>query len=210
MFIAGSTHPSFSDVFLILPDYLNRLTGLRIDADKVIDMSIHVVERFLLDRVQEITNKAERAASLISNNGVGSVGDGGDAVDGVKGCVGVEGTGTTGMDGIERRRPSLLRALSMDRSSRSGGSSKSFRGSLSMSRGGSGSGSGNSSGGGEWTARDGMDVVEVTSEAHLRRVKESVREGKSIKGRGVGSRRKSGLGDVGGMVLFRTTTASRL
>ncbi|KAI0786998.1 platelet-activating factor acetylhydrolase, isoform II-domain-containing protein, partial [Abortiporus biennis] len=51
--IPGSTHPSFSDVFLILPDYINRLTGLNINADKVIEMMIQLVDSFLDGKVEE-------------------------------------------------------------------------------------------------------------------------------------------------------------
>ncbi|EIN06804.1 hypothetical protein PUNSTDRAFT_54174 [Punctularia strigosozonata HHB-11173 SS5] len=45
--IGGATHPSFSDVFLILPDYINRLTGLKVSADKVIQRTVGAVEDFL-------------------------------------------------------------------------------------------------------------------------------------------------------------------
>ncbi|KAK7683715.1 hypothetical protein QCA50_013091 [Cerrena zonata] len=53
-FMPGTTHPSFSDVFLILPDYINSLTGLRLDADRVIHIVVHLVDHFLDDRIHEV------------------------------------------------------------------------------------------------------------------------------------------------------------
>lgn len=176
---AGSTHPSFSDVFLILPDYLNRLTGLRIDADKVIDMSVHVVERFLLDRVHEITTRTSRAAwhSL----------DGGRPV-------------LTTLDSAGTQSTSGKRGSTSDSKSSSSASQRQPEGSKSQGTQRTDAG----------TSRHSIDVVEITGEAHMRRVKDGVQEGKSAKIRGKTTRRKSGLGDVGGMVLFRTAAASRL
>ncbi|CAL1710013.1 unnamed protein product [Somion occarium] len=55
-FIPGATHPSFSDVFLILPDYINSLTGLRLDADRVISILVHLVDHFLDGKIQEIAH----------------------------------------------------------------------------------------------------------------------------------------------------------
>ncbi|KAJ3492207.1 hypothetical protein NLI96_g149 [Meripilus lineatus] len=177
--IPGSTHPSFSDVFLILPDYLNRLTGLRIDADKVIDMSVHVVERFLLDRVHEITTRTSRAAwhSL----------DGGRPV-------------LTTLDSAGTQSTSGKRGSTSDSKSSSSASQRQPEGSKSQGTQRTDAG----------TSRHSIDVVEITGEAHMRRVKDGVQEGKSAKIRGKTTRRKSGLGDVGGMVLFRTAAASRL
>lgn len=45
--IAGSTHPSFSDVHLILPAFINRRTGLKAHAETVFDVAIPAVEAFL-------------------------------------------------------------------------------------------------------------------------------------------------------------------
>lgn len=45
--IGGSTHPSFSDVFLIVPGFINRLTGLKVDADQMLTTTIEVTMAFL-------------------------------------------------------------------------------------------------------------------------------------------------------------------
>ena len=45
--IGGSTHPSFSDVFLILPHAINKLTGLNCAAHAVIDKIVRASEEFL-------------------------------------------------------------------------------------------------------------------------------------------------------------------
>ncbi|KAH9930236.1 platelet-activating factor acetylhydrolase, isoform II-domain-containing protein [Fomitopsis serialis] len=45
--IPGATHPSFSDVFLILPQRINELTGLKVSAEKVIELALDAVGDFL-------------------------------------------------------------------------------------------------------------------------------------------------------------------
>jgi len=45
--LPGATHPAFSDVFLILPDYINRLVGLRADPLRIIGLTIDTVVKFL-------------------------------------------------------------------------------------------------------------------------------------------------------------------
>ena len=45
--IGGATHPSFSDVFLILPAAINRLTGLSAPAPSVIARAVRATEQFL-------------------------------------------------------------------------------------------------------------------------------------------------------------------
>lgn len=45
--IGGATHPSFSDVFLILPAAINRLTGLSAPAPNVIARAVRATEQFL-------------------------------------------------------------------------------------------------------------------------------------------------------------------
>lgn len=47
--IGGSTHPSFSDVFLILPHTINKLTGLGCPARAVIDRIVRATGEFLAD-----------------------------------------------------------------------------------------------------------------------------------------------------------------
>jgi hypothetical protein len=46
-YLAGATHPSFSDLPVILPGMINRLTGLKIPDRDVLDLSVRVVEAFL-------------------------------------------------------------------------------------------------------------------------------------------------------------------
>jgi hypothetical protein len=43
---AGSTHPSFSDIHLILPRFINRRIGLKTEADYILDVTIHAIELF--------------------------------------------------------------------------------------------------------------------------------------------------------------------
>ena len=45
--IGGATHPSFSDVFLILPNAINKLTGLACPASSVISKSVRATAEFL-------------------------------------------------------------------------------------------------------------------------------------------------------------------
>lgn len=45
--IAGSTHPSFSDVFLIVPGFINRRTGLKVAADEMLDLTVGITIAFL-------------------------------------------------------------------------------------------------------------------------------------------------------------------
>ncbi|KAJ8589801.1 hypothetical protein M405DRAFT_738008 [Rhizopogon salebrosus TDB-379] len=45
--LSGATHPAFSDVFLILPDYINRLVGLAADPLRIIGLTIETVVKFL-------------------------------------------------------------------------------------------------------------------------------------------------------------------
>ena len=45
--IGGATHPSFSDVFLILPTAINKLTGLTCPASSVIYKAVRATTEFL-------------------------------------------------------------------------------------------------------------------------------------------------------------------
>ena len=45
--IGGATHPSFSDVFLILPNAVNKLTGLTCPAPSVIEKVVRATTEFL-------------------------------------------------------------------------------------------------------------------------------------------------------------------
>ena len=49
--VAGSTHPSFSDVFVIVPGFINRRTGLKVDAEEMLDTTMDV-RQFLQHPVQ--------------------------------------------------------------------------------------------------------------------------------------------------------------
>ncbi|KAJ7731777.1 platelet-activating factor acetylhydrolase [Mycena metata] len=44
--LAGTTHPSFSDVFLILPSWINRLAGLRTSPEYVRDVAVTCIREF--------------------------------------------------------------------------------------------------------------------------------------------------------------------
>jgi platelet-activating factor acetylhydrolase len=57
----GATHPSFSDVFLILPTYVNRWTGLRVQSDKVISLCVRAVTQFLNGDQQLVKDSAQKA-----------------------------------------------------------------------------------------------------------------------------------------------------
>lgn len=45
--VAGSTHPSFSDIHLILPNGINRLIGLEADPRRVLDLTVRGTVEFL-------------------------------------------------------------------------------------------------------------------------------------------------------------------
>ncbi|KIM76004.1 hypothetical protein PILCRDRAFT_826858 [Piloderma croceum F 1598] len=62
--IGGATHPSFSDVFLILPSYLNRRTGLRIDSDKVISLCVRAATQFLNGNGQRAKEMAQTSSGV--------------------------------------------------------------------------------------------------------------------------------------------------
>lgn len=57
---AGSTHPSFSDVFIILPEYVNKLTGLRADAASIISLAVRATADFLDGRSDAIIKRATK------------------------------------------------------------------------------------------------------------------------------------------------------
>ena len=57
-FTAGSTHPAFSDVFLILPTYINQKTGLKIAAADVLRLTVHAVTLFLRGDLESVRRGA--------------------------------------------------------------------------------------------------------------------------------------------------------
>jgi len=64
VFQAGSTHPSFSDVFLILPTSINRLTGLKADPEMILWTCMDAVMGFLHGDVDEVIVRAPRAGQV--------------------------------------------------------------------------------------------------------------------------------------------------
>jgi platelet-activating factor acetylhydrolase len=56
--VPGATHPSFSDVFLILPEYVNKMTGLRIAAARVIELAVRATADFLAGRGADVVSRA--------------------------------------------------------------------------------------------------------------------------------------------------------
>ncbi|KAG8857646.1 hypothetical protein FRB96_005664 [Tulasnella sp. 330] len=58
--IAGSTHPSFSDIHLILPNVINRLMGLGCSPELVVDKTIQTTTAFLTGNIQS----SQKAAML--------------------------------------------------------------------------------------------------------------------------------------------------
>jgi platelet-activating factor acetylhydrolase len=59
-FTAGATHPSFSDVFLILPEYVNKLTGLRVSAARVLELTVNATYDFLKGDGHNIPKRCRR------------------------------------------------------------------------------------------------------------------------------------------------------
>jgi platelet-activating factor acetylhydrolase len=56
--IPGATHPSFSDVFLILPESVNRMTGLRVAASTVVSLTINACADFLNGKAEAIEKRS--------------------------------------------------------------------------------------------------------------------------------------------------------
>lgn len=57
--IAGSTHPSFSDVFVIVPPFINRMTGLKVDATEMLDTTMDITLHFLQDNHRPMRSKTQ-------------------------------------------------------------------------------------------------------------------------------------------------------
>lgn len=62
--LAGATHPSFSDVFLIIPSFVNKLTGLRIPPTRVFTHSLRAVLHFLNGASAQQLSEASRHHTL--------------------------------------------------------------------------------------------------------------------------------------------------
>jgi hypothetical protein len=61
---AGSTHPSFSDIHLILPKFINRRIGLKTEADYILNVAIHTTEEFFVTHdLAQIRPLADQAIS---------------------------------------------------------------------------------------------------------------------------------------------------
>jgi platelet-activating factor acetylhydrolase len=56
--IPGATHPSFSDVFLILPEYVNKLTGLGVRAERVLQLIVDATLDFIAGDTEKIVSRA--------------------------------------------------------------------------------------------------------------------------------------------------------
>ncbi|KAI5992867.1 hypothetical protein EDC04DRAFT_1287482 [Pisolithus marmoratus] len=65
--IPGSTHPSFSDVFLILPDYVNKMMGLAIDPLYVINATVDKTKQFLENGGEYVNSAQERQSDSVQN-----------------------------------------------------------------------------------------------------------------------------------------------
>ena len=52
-YTGGATHPSISDIFLILPTYVNKLTGLRTSPYSILDSVIATTDNFLRGEISE-------------------------------------------------------------------------------------------------------------------------------------------------------------
>ncbi|KAJ7660512.1 platelet-activating factor acetylhydrolase [Mycena rosella] len=70
--IAGTTHPSFSDVFLILPNWINRLAGLRTPPEYVCDVAVACIREFA--RGDEVMVRRRGRASDAGRDGQGQGG----------------------------------------------------------------------------------------------------------------------------------------
>lgn len=67
--VAGSTHPSFSDVFLIVPGFINRRTGLKVDADEMLDKTMEITMAFLTGHCGGVSQLDCEEAALIFGTG---------------------------------------------------------------------------------------------------------------------------------------------
>lgn len=61
---AGSTHPSFSDVFLILPKLIDRLTGLHADSEQIMTMTVGAVEDFLEGKANMVQQRTRTLGKM--------------------------------------------------------------------------------------------------------------------------------------------------
>ncbi|KAH8102144.1 platelet-activating factor acetylhydrolase, isoform II-domain-containing protein [Cristinia sonorae] len=119
--IPGSTHPSFSDVFLILPPYINRLTGLRAEADKVIEMMIGLVDKFLEGQTDAIRAKTREVTgrTVLERGAMSNMSTPGDsASSSPMGTPSIDGSspnisadGVTGVKPKKRKKRKMLGQL---------------------------------------------------------------------------------------------------
>ncbi|KAH8818833.1 alpha/beta-hydrolase [Flagelloscypha sp. PMI_526] len=56
--IAGSTHPSFSDVFLFLPRFIGKMAGLKCSAELVLEVTVDATLYFLAGKGEEICQRS--------------------------------------------------------------------------------------------------------------------------------------------------------
>lgn len=74
--LCGATHPAFSDVFLILPDYLNRLVGLGANPLRIIDLTIDTVVKFLESGAEDAWEQVQCVDSrAVASGGLRNLGE---------------------------------------------------------------------------------------------------------------------------------------
>ncbi|KIJ63183.1 hypothetical protein HYDPIDRAFT_168739 [Hydnomerulius pinastri MD-312] len=71
--IPGSTHPAFSDIFLILPNYVNKLFGLAADPGRVIDLTIDTTRRFLENEEDNTDRIVRHVSGSLTKGEVGDI-----------------------------------------------------------------------------------------------------------------------------------------
>lgn len=57
--LAGGTHPSFSDVHLILPKFVNTLMGLRGTPERILECQLHASLEFIQARGNELEGRCD-------------------------------------------------------------------------------------------------------------------------------------------------------
>jgi hypothetical protein len=60
--ILGATHPSFSEFFLILPEYVNKLTGLGVRTEHVLQLIVDATLDFITGDTEKIVSRATEYA----------------------------------------------------------------------------------------------------------------------------------------------------
>ncbi|KAJ6456663.1 platelet-activating factor acetylhydrolase [Mycena sanguinolenta] len=74
--IAGTTHPSFSDVFLILPNWINRLAGLRTQPEYLCDVAVACIREFASGDEEAVRRRGRASDAGREGQGQGGMGAG--------------------------------------------------------------------------------------------------------------------------------------